>query len=229
METYRGEFNRPDKNGEYTYKNLQGNIDCYTNVPDNATSNTPTVIHEHGAMVDWVWFESQESALNRNAKCVFPASMTRDPINALETTYREVLGASGNTNNVVLTGHSAGGPATLKALATMYKEGYNPTNTPTVVMLDGSFLNCKLTSEEKEILTEKDVPIIAYYQLDNQKGEYENLGREGLNIALIRDYDCHGHDAPSTNFFKNEKGRYQCGQMEKKFIQTEQIDIIYLR
>jgi len=214
MENYRGKFSRPDKNGEYTYNNLQEDIDCYTNTPNNITSNTPTVIHEHGAVVDWVWYDSQKEALGRDAKCVFPASMTREMINTLETTYREELGQSTNTNNVILTGHSAGGPASLKALATMYKEGYKPETPPTVVMLDGSFVSCRLTEEEKRILAENNVPIIAYYQLDNQKLEYESLGRQGLNIALIRDYDCHGHDAPSVNFFANSKGIFDfaCGR-----------------
>ena len=216
MEDYRGKFNRPDKNGEYTYNNFQGDIDCYTKVPNNLTPNTPTIIHEHGARVDWVWYDSQKLALDRNATCIFPASMTRDPINALETTYREVLGTSSNKNDIILTGHSAGGPATLKALVTMYKEGNAPSEPPLVVMLDGSFKNCKLTSEEVAILAENKVPIIAYYQLDQQKQNYETLGQNGINIALIRDYDCHGHDAPSINFFNNEKGLYDfvCGKGE---------------
>ena len=78
MNEYRGQFNRPDKNGEYTYQNIQGDIDCYINVPNNATSNTSTIIHEHGSTVDWVWYNSQKEALARDAKCVFPASNTND-------------------------------------------------------------------------------------------------------------------------------------------------------
>jgi len=208
MENYRGKFNRPDKNGEYTYENIQGDIDCYTNVPNNVTSNTPTIIHEHGAVVDWVWFDSQKEALDRDAKFVFPASMTREMTNTLETTYREVLNQKGNTENLILTGHSAGGPSSLKALATMYKEGNITGEPPLVVMLDGSFKSCKLTPEEIEILAENKVPIIAYYQLDEQTQYYKMLGQKGVNIAMIRDYDCRGHDVPCTNYFQNEKGLY---------------------
>lgn len=208
MNEYRGQFNRPDKNGEYTYQNIQGDIDCYINVPNNATSNTSTIIHEHGSTVDWVWYNSQKEALARDAKCVFPASNTREMINTLETTYREVLNQKGDTENLILTGHSAGGPASLKALATMYKEGKITGEPPLVVMLDGSFVSCALTPEEVQILADNKVPIIAYYQLENQTANYKKLGEAGVNIAMIRDYEDRTHAKPCTNFFENKNGLF---------------------
>lgn len=207
MTDYRGDFSRPDKNGEYTYNKLQGNIDCYSNSPNNVTSNTPTIIHSYGARIDEVWYDSQKEALNRDGTFLFPARMS-NPIDVFENVYREVWNKSNNTENIILTGHSAGGPTALKALATMYKEGNISGSPPLVVTLDGSFLACKLTPEEIEILADNKVPIIAYYQLDEQTSYYKMLGENGVNIALYRDKDCHDHATPCTNFFENKKGLY---------------------
>lgn len=215
MNEYRGAYEEHLKelNDEYAYNNLKGDVDCYWHQANNVTANTPTIIHTYGARAGQEWLDSMSAALDRDATCVFPIRMS-DPIGVFETVYREALNQTENTNSLILTGHSAGGPTTLKALATMYKEGNVTGEPPLVVMLDGSFVSCKLTPEEKKLLVDNNVPIIAYYQLDSQKIEYESLGKQGLNIALIRDYDCQGHATPSVNFFANEKGLYDfaCGK-----------------
>lgn len=187
----------------YERGKICGNCEVYIHMEPTNTA----FLHAPGSGHDTGVFKESMKLVNDNRKitAVFVVPEFPTPTeDLLVESYKGFLEAYGDTVNVVISGHSGGGGATARAVAMMLEEGYKFEKPPIIVMLDGAVSYCDLTNEQLKLLAENDIPVISYYQNENQESYYDRWCRAGVNMLKIRDYDATDHEDPSRYYFANK-------------------------